>query len=194
VQKAVTRSASLHFAHRPVTWLPDHHFVRSHRYLKHTDLRDVADVALHLRNDRLPSAPSPWLYHPCSFCQRPAALSGSHLLACPRLPPLLAAQRAPLCLRAHAPLSLPEFASTVLACDPNVTDPTWLRRDLEFGRRVSRAAVRALDPPASSASSTQSSRAVAGEFEAAFANDDLSASGSDPLSEPSDAASTDSAF
>ena len=64
VQRAIVRSARATFAARPVAWIPRHHFVRSHRYLKHEHFRDVADVVLQLRNDRLPSAPHPWVYHP----------------------------------------------------------------------------------------------------------------------------------
>jgi len=170
VQRAVVRSARHHFAARPVTWLPNHHFVRSHRYLKHEHLRDVADVVLQLRNDRLPSAHHPWVYHPCPFCAEPAGLNGLHLLSCDSLPPVFEAERGHLSLQGPPPALTPaQFAATVLTCDPKVTSSVWLRQGVLFGRRLCRAAVTSLDPTHPSSPSSLSSQAAADVFDRAAA-------------------------
>ena len=167
VQAAISRSATRFFARRPVDWLPNHHFVRSHRYLKHKDLADLADVALHLRNDRLPSAPQPWLSHPCPFCLTPDGLHGFHLLSCLHLPPELDAQRFALSQQAAVPFTPFEFAQCVLACDPKLVCSQWLRSSLRLGQQVCRVACRLANPQARSSSGSVSSRGVASTFDAA---------------------------
>ena len=141
VRDAVEAFADRHFAARPVDWLPDYHFERSRQYLKDKATADLGDAALHLRNDRLPTAPQPWVYHPCPFCQQPRALNGAHLLSCPQLPPHLDEQRRALHAQAGPHLSLSALAARVVYCS---LSPDPLRRGLVLGRRVSRAAVRAL--------------------------------------------------
>ena len=147
VKQAITQAAITYFQRRPMEWLPHHRFVRSHRYLNHPDLCDIADIALQLRNARLPSAPSPWLQHACPFCQQPSSLHGRHLLpvACAQLPPPLAAARLDLMAAIDPAMTVETFAAPLIRCDPNHTNPAWLRRGLLFGRWLLRAAVRAVD-------------------------------------------------
>ena len=118
-----------------------YHFERSRQYLKEEAVADLGDVALHLRSDRLPTAPQPWVYHPCPFCQQPRALNGAHLLSCPQLPAPLDEQRRALHAQAGPRLSLSALAAQVVYCS---LPPAQLRQGLVLGRRVSRAAVRAL--------------------------------------------------
>jgi hypothetical protein len=141
VRDAVESYTERHFAARPVDWLPNHRFERSRQYLKDQATADLGDVVLHLRSDRLPTAPQPWVYHPCPFCQQPRALNGAHLLRCPQLPPSLDEQRRALHAQAGPGLSLSALAARVVYCS---LPPAPLRRGLVLGRRVSRAAVRAL--------------------------------------------------
>lgn len=167
VQSAIVRSATRHFNRRPVTWLPHHRFVRSHRYLKHPDLAHLADITLHLRNDRLPSAPQAWVHHPCPFCTAPASLNGSHLLSCPQLTPELDAQRVLLMQRADAALTPAEFAQRVLECDPKQTSSLWLQSALRLGQQICRLASHLTDPQAPSSAASVSSQAVASTYDAA---------------------------
>lgn len=184
VQRAVVRSARTTFAARPVAWVPNHHFVRSHRYLKHKDLSDVADVVLQLRNNRLPSAPHPWVFHPCPFCAQAGGLHGRHLLSCESLPPVFDAQRGLLSQQAPPPALNPlQFAATVLECDPKRTSSLWLRQSILFGRRLCRAAVVALDPDHPSAPTSVSSAAAADLFDRATAGPAFSES-SEPAGPP----------
>jgi len=170
VQRAIVRSARDTFAARPVTWIPNHHFVRSHRYLKHPNLRDVADTVLQLRNNRLPSAPHPWVFHPCPFCAQADGLHGRHLLSCESLPPAFEAERGLLSQQGPPPALTPlQFADTVLQCDPKHTSPLWLRESVLYGRRLCRAAVTALAPDHPSAPTSVSSAGAADLFDQAAA-------------------------
>ena len=108
---------------------------------------------------------------------RPHGLQGGHLLACPQLPPALAAERVRLCSHGPAALSPSDFSSGVLQCDPKLANPWWLRLGLEYGRRVARAAVRALGPPSCGGStSSLSSCAAADNFDDALQESGLSGS------------------
>ena len=179
VQRAIVRSARTTFASRPVEWIPQHHFIRSHRYLKDVHLRDVADVVLQLRNNRLPFAPHPWVFHPCPFCAEEGGLHGRHLLACESLPPVFDVERGLLSLQGPPPALTPfQFASTVLQSDPKQTNPLWLRQGVLFGRRVCRAAVAALYPDQRSSPSSLSSAAAADAFDRAAAGPAFSDAGS----------------
>lgn len=67
---------------------PDYYFAyRGQRYTTNSYTTDHAQIALELRQDRLPLPRHlrPWEHHPCPMCSEPRSLNGRHLLQCPAL-------------------------------------------------------------------------------------------------------------
>ena len=57
VKQAVQRAAERYYAQSAIDWFPNYGYTGARPYIDHPQLRDLATIALHLRNDRLPTAP-----------------------------------------------------------------------------------------------------------------------------------------
>jgi len=126
---------------------------RGQKYANHRDITDLAQIALELRQDRLPVDRSlqPWTYHPCPMCHEPKGMCGRHLLQCPQLPDNLMSDRDQL-IRDHYPGLQPDgFARGVIECfgahaKESSGDPSteFLRKNLVLGRKIAKYARRQL--------------------------------------------------
>lgn len=151
---------------------------RGQFYMNHRDTTDLAQIALELRQDRLPVPKNcqPWEYHPCPVCQQPRGLCGSHLLQCQQLPANLQTERSALIDEYHPGLSTEAFARGTLECfgahifatgDPATS---FLCKSLTLGRKIARFARSQLAQSILDASDQQS------ESSDSISSDDLSSS------------------
>ena len=120
--------------------LPNFRFVyRGLSYLRDDSICHLAPTALQARTDRLPGVPNAWEYHQCPYCDLPAGLNGAHLLGCDKIPTELAANRDSL----RGPLTVPDFTTAVLACEPS----NFTRDSLCFAQKLFKAARRSVRGP-----------------------------------------------
>jgi len=122
---------------------------RGQKYTNHRDITDLAQVALELRQDRLPVTRNlqPWVYHPCPMCDEPNGMCGRHLLQCPQLPDNLKSDRSQLIEDYYPGLPGDGFARGVIECygahaKESCGDPSteFLRKSLVVGRKIARYA------------------------------------------------------
>jgi len=122
---------------------------RGQKYTNHRDITDLAQVALELRQDRLPVTRNlqPWVYHPCPMCDEPTGMCGRHLLQCPQLPDNLKSDRSQLIEDYYPGLPGDGFARGVIECygahaKESCGDPSteFLRKSLVVGRKIARYA------------------------------------------------------
>lgn len=122
---------------------------RGQKYANHSDITDLAQIALELRQDRLPVDRNlqPWTRHPCPMCDEPEGMCGRHLLQCPQLPDNLQSDRNQLIQDNYPGLRLDRFARGVIECfgahaKEGCGDPStdFLRKSLVLGRKIAKYA------------------------------------------------------
>jgi len=120
---------------------------RGQRYLNNPLTTNISQVALELRQDRLPLPKRlrPWEHHDCPLCLAPRSLNGRHLLQCAQLPANLTEARSDLIARYYPDLPLAGFAEGVVGCfgahkADRGESVDFLRESLALGRKIARFA------------------------------------------------------
>lgn len=109
------------------------------QYLFHECTSELADLAVHLRADRLPGVPQPYEHHPCPWCRCPRGLNGLHLLQCSAMPSSLAQERQQLRQRVNATTPLGDLAHLLVACRTDEQAAELTRQGLLLFRKVTQA-------------------------------------------------------
>jgi Reverse transcriptase (RNA-dependent DNA polymerase) len=140
--------------HQSLALYPEHTYqfrYGGQSYVTNPNTADLAQIALELRQFRLPLARNllrSWEECQCPLCGIDSGMNGLHLLQCPSIPAPFARERADIINRFRPGISLSNFASDVVACRGSHICPKkkhhpgieCIRQSLLLGSKIAGAA------------------------------------------------------